>query len=76
MFEVPYFKHRVLYVVCYSARVKSNDIFRFGTFETLKEYAVDSNGNLTPMWRLFCGFGAGERFIYLRSIYIDISTVS
>ncbi|EFO25085.2 hypothetical protein LOAG_03395 [Loa loa] len=49
--------YRGLPILVYGSIPKS--AFRFGTFETLKGYAVDSNGNLTPMWRLFCGFGAG-----------------
>ncbi|KAK6102022.1 tricarboxylate transport protein, mitochondrial precursor, putative [Brugia malayi] len=49
--------YRGLSILIYGSIPKS--ALRFGTFETLKGYAVDSNGNLTPMWRLFCGFGAG-----------------
>ncbi|VDM97747.1 unnamed protein product [Thelazia callipaeda] len=32
---------------------------KFGTFETLKSYAIDSDGNLAPIRRLYCGLGAG-----------------
>uniref|UniRef100_A0A0A9WDX5 Citrate transport protein n=1 Tax=Lygus hesperus TaxID=30085 RepID=A0A0A9WDX5_LYGHE len=32
---------------------------RFGTFETLKENALDSKGNLSPIKRMLCGLGAG-----------------
>lgn len=32
---------------------------RFGTFEFLKQHAVDERGNLSPRLRLFCGLGAG-----------------
>lgn len=32
---------------------------RFGAFEELKKYSVDSKGNLGPGQRLLCGLGAG-----------------
>lgn len=34
-------------------------LFRFGSFETFKGYAVDERGNLAPQMRLLCGLGAG-----------------
>lgn len=34
-------------------------VFRFGAFEELKKYSVDSKGNLGPGQRLLCGLGAG-----------------
>ncbi|MCP9257463.1 Citrate transporter [Dirofilaria immitis] len=49
--------YRGLSILVYGSIPKS--ALRFGTFEYLKGYAVDSNGNLAPIWRLFCGFGAG-----------------
>lgn len=49
--------YRGLPVLLYGSIPKS--AFRFGTFETLKGYAVNEDGNLSPIWRLFCGLGAG-----------------
>ncbi|VDN31364.1 unnamed protein product [Gongylonema pulchrum] len=49
--------YRGLSILIYGSIPKS--AFRFGTFETLKGYAVGPDGNLAPMWRLMCGLGAG-----------------
>jgi solute carrier family 25 citrate transporter 1 len=49
--------YRGLSVLLYGSIPKS--AFRFGTFEFLKEKAMDERGNLTPLMRLACGLGAG-----------------
>uniref|UniRef100_A0A915PWF5 Citrate transport protein n=1 Tax=Setaria digitata TaxID=48799 RepID=A0A915PWF5_9BILA len=49
--------YRGLPILVYGSIPKS--ALRFGTFEALKGHAVNSDGNLTPMWRFLCGFGAG-----------------
>ncbi|KAF6199465.1 hypothetical protein GE061_007491 [Apolygus lucorum] len=49
--------YRGLSVMLYGAVPKA--AVRFGTFETLKENAVDVKGNLSPLKRMLCGLGAG-----------------
>ncbi|MFH4983067.1 hypothetical protein AB6A40_009776 [Gnathostoma spinigerum] len=50
--------YRGLSVLIYGSVPKS--AFRFGTFEMLKGHAVDEHGNLPPIMRMLCGFGAGR----------------
>ncbi|RZC40538.1 tricarboxylate transport protein, mitochondrial [Asbolus verrucosus] len=49
--------YRGLSVLLYGSIPKS--AVRFGTFETLKKYAVNEQGVLSPSGRLLCGLGAG-----------------
>ncbi|XP_021966873.1 putative tricarboxylate transport protein, mitochondrial [Folsomia candida] len=49
--------YRGLSVLLYGSIPKS--AVRFGAFEELKKYSVDSKGNLGPGQRLLCGLGAG-----------------